>query len=138
MSILDPLAPYIGLIKILVLAVLVGAAFIGGCRAQKGADRDRLDKAAADLRAASVELGKAHLALDASAKALREVDRQAKAAQAAAERLAKVAAEAVEGAERDAEAYADQLADVERELARAKRDPDCKQLLEVQSCAALR
>lgn len=135
MSILDPLAPYMGLIKIAVLAALVAGAFVSGCShgkaAQREADRARLDKAAAALRDAGA-------ALEASAIALNEADALAKAAQHAALVHAKLAEEAVEGAQRDAEVYADQLAGIERELERAKRDPDCKQLLEMKSCAVFR
>jgi outer membrane murein-binding lipoprotein Lpp len=135
MSILDPLAPYLGLIRIGLYAAIVAGAFLGGCShgksAQREADRARLDKAAADLRAAGA-------ALEASAAALYEVDALTRAAKHAADVQAKRAREEVAAAQRDAEEYQDQLASIERELEQAKRDPACKQLLEVASCAVLR
>lgn len=130
MALLDPLAPYLGLIKIGIVVALVAGAFLGGCHKQRQIDQAKLQKAATALREASA-------ALSASAVALNEADALARAAMHAAEVQAKLAEAAVEGAERDAEVYADQLADIERELVVAKRDPDCKQLLEVTSCAAL-
>ncbi|MEY4761267.1 MAG: hypothetical protein RLZZ200_1123 [Pseudomonadota bacterium] len=58
----DPLRPYLALIKVGVVVVLVGAAFVGGCSherdrwTQKWADRDAADKAIADRAKADAKL----------------------------------------------------------------------------------
>jgi hypothetical protein len=78
----DPIAPYASLLKVLVIAIMGAALFIGGCshgkRVQLDIDQAKLGKASAALHVASNKL-------TAAANALWDIDARTKANKAAAE-----------------------------------------------------
>lgn len=86
---------------------------------------------------AGAELRRAQYALTAAAGALRQVDQAAAAAQEAAAERQRQADFAKERALMAAAALKKQIGAIESDLERAKRDPECKRLLEATSCAAL-
>lgn len=125
------LTPYLLYIKLGLAAVVIALAFGGGCKYQAGRDAKKLaacDKQLTDTRAA----------LAVTAETLRQVDAETLAAQKRAEENARTARQIAEQADRDAAAYRKRLTSIERELVDAKRDPKCRQQLELPVCAALR
>lgn len=89
------------------------------------------------LVVAGAELRRSGYALQAAASALRQIDQAtADAAEAAAERQ-RQADFAKERAVMAAAALKAQISAINSDLDRAKRDPDCKRLLEATSCAAI-
>lgn len=131
MGVLSALSPYMLWLKIGLAVALFAGGVVTGCQVQERRDaleiekKDRaLENASRDLLAASTALRQVSAATRAEAERARE---QAEAGQAA-----------VEQARRDAEAYRAQLGDIRADLEDAKRDPDCRRILELPTCAVLR
>lgn len=127
----DALRPYADLLKVALLLTLLTATFIGGCShgAGKGeAQRVVLEGRVDDLNRALGEFVRVFDDVNATAKANAE----------AAKAQAVLADKAVERAEQWAGEYRERLTEVEAEIDEAKRDPDCRRLLESKSCAVLR
>ncbi|SDW94491.1 hypothetical protein [Lysobacter enzymogenes] len=89
------------------------------------------------LLSAGAELRRAQYALSAAAGALRQVDQAAAQAQEAAAERQRQADFAKERALMAAAALKSQMTGIAADLDRAKRDPDCRRLLEATSCASL-
>ena len=125
---LDPIRPYLWLAKWLGLAVVVSVLFVGGCRhgERRQAEKDNAVILKAQREAATMAETLRQIDADTQAMAREAADRveQAKAAEA----------RAIEGAR----TLRADLAEVNREIAEAKRDPDCKRLMETKSCALLK
>ena len=134
MKLPDEIAPYATLLKWLLLLVIASALFAGGCSRGKQIQfaKDEEAMKAADDRAnheaAQSAILKAKLAeiSDATALAKTAADAQAKQADQAVDRTGKAAAQT----ERD-------IVYIDREVAKARRDPTCNELLERQTCALL-
>ena len=119
---LDPIRPYLGVIKIALYVLLLSATFIGGCshgEANKAkviaAQQQKLHDAGNALRAA----GKALREVNAEAERRIAADKQSKKDAAAA---GKVAAAALQKLRKDRTKYA-------AAIERARRNPDCDALL---------
>lgn len=132
---LDPIRPYLWLIKAGAALAIASTLFVQGCnhgkREQAAADQAEVDDLSHQLLVASA-------ALRGAADALNVVSDETKRAEAAAQAQAAAAAEAVKAAQHRAKTFERELAGAERELERAKTDPDCRLLLETPSCAAFR
>lgn len=121
---LDPIKPYLSLIKLGLSVALLVSVFIAGC--SHGEGRSAEDVAAKDSRIASLE----HSLSDFVALYDR-VNAQAAEAIAVADRQRKAADDAAKVA-RSGEAAAKKAADdFERQWARAKQKPDCAALLTI-------
>ena len=127
---MTPLTPYMLWLKFGIVAVMLIAAFIGGCRAQAGRDAGKIEKLKAQVVADGVALG-------AAADALRAVSAQTKANEAAAKAKAARAADAVKAAEKIAKQRKQSLDDIARQIERDMRDPDCRRALEATTCTVL-
>lgn len=132
---LDPIRPYLWLLKAGAALAITSALFVSGCnhgkREQAADDQAQMDDLSHQLLVAST-------ALRGAADALNVVSAETKAAEAAASAQAKQAAEAVAAAKSRAKTMRAQLDQAETDLDQAKRDPDCHLLLETPSCAAFR
>lgn len=132
---LDPIRPYLDLIKVGAALAIASALFVGGCnhgkRNQAAEDLTEMDGLRHNLLVASTALRQA-------ADVLHVISAETKAAEAAAEERAQQAAQAVDRAKARAKSLQAQLADAEADLERAKREPNCRLLLETPSCAAFR
>lgn len=127
----DWLRPYADLLKVALLLSLLTVTFIGGCSHGTGkgeAKRVVLQARVDDLNRALGEFVRVFDDVNATAKANAEASK----AQAA------LADKAVERAEKWAGEYRERLTEVEAEIEEAKRDPDCRRLLESKSCTVLR
>lgn len=127
----EAIAPYLSLIKLAALAVLVALAFGGGCSVQSGRDAKAMAKK-------DRALSEAASALRASSAILREVDAQTQAMAREAAEQVKAAKQAEARAAEGAKALRSELAGINADIAKAKRDPDCKRMMEVRTCALLR
>lgn len=130
---LDPLKPYADLLRTFACAIavmlVVALLFIGGVYVGRGQQAGAIEKKNGALLVAAGKLSDANRSLDSAAKALRRVDDEAKARieQAAAQkRAAEQAAIAAASAAADAKA---RLAEYERRMEAARRNPDCDTLL---------
>lgn len=133
---LDPLRPYLWVLKAGAALAIASTLFVQGCshgkREQAAEDRAELDAKDHDLLVASN-------ALRGAADALYVVSNQTREAEAAAQAQAAAAADAVKAAKARAKTLQQRLASAEDELEAAKAaDPDCRKLLETPSCAAFR
>lgn len=132
---LDPIRQYLWALKALAAAAIASTLFVQGCnhgkREQAADDQAVLDEKNHDLLVAST-------ALRDAGTALRRVSAATRAAEIAAEAQALLSAAEVTKAQARARVLDQELDQVERELERAKTDPDCRKLLETPSCAAFR
>lgn len=131
---LDPIRPYLWLAKWIGAALILSTAFIGGCNhgqsEQLQDDEARIAKAERerDDQAAHVATLSGRLrTIDAETA---EVARQAADQKRAADEAAKRAV-------LKAQALQAELAGIEADIAKAKRDPDCKRMMEARTCALL-
>lgn len=131
MTIPDPIRPYVDLIRLalwIALALAIaGIGFYGGLRWN-----------ADEVADAEARIAVAERALGDFATTFNEVNAQYARDRLAAERQAERAAEAVERADRRADQYRETLGGVRAEIEEAKRDPDCRAILEQTTCAVLR
>lgn len=131
----DPIRPYLGLLKVGAALTIASALFVGGCnhgkRNQAAEDLAEMDGLRHELLVASTELSIA-------ADVLSGISVETKTAETAAAAQAKQAKAAVAAANGRAKDLQAQLAEAEADLERAKREPNCRLLLETPSCAAFR
>ena len=134
MKLPDAIAPYAHLAKWLVLAVILLVAFIGGCNhgTNKQAARDAGALADADRRA---DADAAQIAILAAT--LVEIDKAALLEEEAAKAQAKQADAAVKRTEQADTQFKREVAGIDREIATARRDPTCREILEAKPCAPL-
>lgn len=126
-NILDPVRPYLALIKALGIVVVIAAVFTGGCRYGKASEAEAhaaaIAKKNAALTAASAEL---HTA----ANILRRVNAEAQRRKAEAERL-RLATDAATRAADDAKKRLEERTRAyDEQLKRARRKPECQALLD--------
>ncbi|QDH70850.1 hypothetical protein [Marilutibacter alkalisoli] len=126
----DPLRPYIYLVGLAISATLVLGGFVTGCRHGKASN------AVAAARSAEAA-GRAQASVNVMRTTLQEISRRAAEARAAASDWKRKAEQAADHARVAARKHEQTLAEIERELERAKRDPDCRAQLEEQLCVAL-
>lgn len=128
---LDPIRPYADLIRLLVWAgfalAIAGGGFYGGL--QWNADE------VADERARVADLNRA---LGSFVETFDAVNEQHRLDRKAAEAQAKRADAAILRADQRAAGYRSALGEVQDEIEEAKRDPECKAILERATCAVLR
>ena len=111
--------------------------FFGGRSCGTSAGVDERADLQGNLKDAAAALTDARDSLRGCSTSLNAVNAQAEQEIEDAQLAAKEAAEAVAEAEQDAHTYRTRLQEMERDLAKAKRDPDCREALEATSCAAL-
>lgn len=125
------LAPYAIYFKLALLAALFIGGVFTGCKCQA----TRNDAQVIDLtKWRDYYKEQANV----NADAIREVNRQAKANQQAAFEWRDRAEEASNTAARERRANEQLKEDFAEKLARAKKDPDCKAIMEMELCPALR
>lgn len=131
---LDPIRPYLWLAKWLGLAVVVSVLFVGGCR---HGEKRQAEEDAKAIKAAQDETAR-HMAQSAVlVQRINEIDAETAAvAREAAERV-KAADEAAKRAVKAEAALRAEMGEIERDIAKAKKDPDCKRLMESRTCALL-
>ncbi len=130
MSILDPLAPYVGLLKVAGVALIFCVSVFGGCRWQASHDAGKLATKDAAMAVYAADIA-------ALSNALNEVNAAADQAKRDAAAQAAYAVQAVRQADRDREAYDKKLEGVTDALERAKREPVCRAQLETPLCVEL-
>lgn len=125
---LDPLKPYINLIRAALLVGLVVAAFVTGCSHGAAAKADELGQVVAEKGARIAQL---ELSLTSNTQALAEVESRSQAALADADRKRQLGDVAAEAARRGEAAAQKRAADVEGKWAEAaRRKPACAALLQ--------
>lgn len=132
---LGPLQPYVWLLKAGAALAIASALFVGGCNHGK---REQAADDLAEMDGLRHQLLLASTALQQAADVLHVISAETKAAEAAAQAQADQSAATVKRAQARAKSLQGQLIYAEREIERAKRDPDCRLLLETPSCAAFR
>lgn len=127
MSPVDPIRPYLGLIRtVLCIGLLVGT-YITGCT--RGAD-GKAEELAGEISSKNARIGELERAVSGHAQALADAQSQSQAAIDEAERRRQLADAAAQAAELGAEAARKAAADFERKWAdAAKRKPACAALL---------
>lgn len=131
---LDPLRPYLWLAKWLGLAVVMAVLFVGGCR--HGEKRQANDDAQA-IKAAQDETARHRAQSAILVQRIAEIDAEtAEAAREAAERV-KAADEAAKRAAKAEAALRAEMGQIERDIAKAKKDPGCRRMMEARTCALL-
>ncbi|WP_337055027.1 hypothetical protein [Pseudoxanthomonas sp. USHLN014] len=138
MNIPDPLAPYVGLIRLVLWCAVGGAIFIGGCKhgaASKLAEAERTVTAAQGERDKAKENSASYLAsANACGASLANVNRETELAQQRAaewKRAADIADARAAQARADAAAAA---AKADKALQAAKAKPACASQLAMQLC----
>lgn len=134
MRIPDAIAPYASLLKWGLIALLAGGLFIGGCQHGKSRQYAKDQKA---IEAADGRANAAAMQASILAETLRGIDDETAQREAQAKADAQRAAAAAQRAEQAAKAARAELAAIEADIAKAKRNPDCRQALEARACAAL-
>lgn len=124
---LNQLKPYLTLIKAGIGVLLLGVAFVGGCRWEKNSYAE--EKAELNTTIASQKLQ-----LAALAGSLDEINQQALANKEAAEKAKERAEEAALEATKARAKLAREQAAWDKKFDAAQKDPDCKRLLETQLC----
>lgn len=135
MSILDPLRPYAALLRVVGWLLLASVLLFGGCSWGRSIEKNN---AAGTIAAKNAALVRASTALQQAADTLKAIDRATGEAEARAEEAARQADAAVDRAAKAEKTYQQRLAAEQAAIDRAKRDPDCRKLLETKSCAVLR
>ena len=135
MSILDPLRPYAALLRVVGWLLLASVLLFGGCSWGRSIEKN---KAAGAIAAKNAALVRASTALQQAADTLKAIDRATGEAEARAKEAARQADAAVDRAAKAEKTYQQRLAAEQAAIDRAKRDPDCRKLLETKSCAVLR
>lgn len=134
MNIPDPLAPYVGLIRLVLWCAVGGAIFIGGCRHGEANGRADVEKAQGELAKAN-ERAAANLdTANACGASLANVNRETKLAQQRAEewkRAADIADARASKARADATAAA---AKADKAMQAAKAKPACASQLSMALC----
>lgn len=131
---LGPLAPYANLIKWgLIVALLLGT-FVTGCNHGTGRQfaKDKDAIAAADERA-NIQAQQAAIL----AGTLAQIEAETAEREASAKAVADKAKQAAARAEKAEKQLRSELATIERDIDKAKRNPDCKRVLESPTCARL-
>lgn len=121
-------------------AVLLALVLWGrscGVDSAEAKHRDEIARKNTALERAGLALERAHDQLGLAAAALRAVSKETDAALERAAERQRQADFAKERAAMAAAEYKRQRDAIDAELDRAKTDPDCKRLLETESCAAL-
>lgn len=119
---LDPLKPYVGLIKLLGVLVVASVVFVGGCRYGE-------NKSAGVIAEKNVALGMASAELRSAADALRAVNAEAKRRKAEAERLRLATADAAKAAAEAERVMRERQVKFEKALRNARNNPPCAALL---------
>lgn len=132
---LDPIRPYLDLLKVGAALAIATVLFVSGCNHGK---RNQAADDLAEMDGLRHELLVASTALRGAADALNVVNSETKAVETAAAVQAKQAEAAVAAAKDRAKDLRAQLAKAEADLEHAKREPNCRLLLETPSCAAFR
>lgn len=122
---------YLLWIKLGIAVVALSVAFFSGCRVQANQDADKREAQAARI----ADLNRA---LSDFVGVFDDVNAQAARDKATAAKQAERAADAVKAADKRADRYRTDIQAIEDDIAKAKRDPDCKRALEQQTCAILR
>lgn len=135
MSILDPLRPYAALLRVVGWLLLASVLLFGGCSWGRSIEKN---KVAETIAAKNAALVRASNALQQAADTMKAIDKATDEAEAKAEEEARKADAAVDRAAKAERAYQERLAADSVAIDRAKRDPDCRKLLETESCAVLR
>jgi hypothetical protein len=131
---LDPIRPYLWPAKWVGLAVVVSVLFVGGCR--HGERRQAREDAKA-IKAAQGEAAGYKAQVGILSQRLAEIDAEtAETARLAAERV-RAAEEAAKRAVKAEAALRAEMGEIERDIAKAKRDPDCRRMMEARVCALL-
>lgn len=134
MNVLAPIRPYLWLAKWLGLAVVVSVLFVGGCR--HGEKRQSREDAKA-IKAALDEAAAHKAQASVLAQRIAEIDAEtAEMARLAQERIA-AAEEAAKRAAKAEAALRAEMGQIERDIAKAKKNPDCRRMLEAKVCASL-
>lgn len=128
---LDPIRPYADLIRLLVWAGFALALVGGGFYAGLQWNEDEV----ADERARVADLNRA---LGSFVETFDAVNKQHGLDRVAAEAQARRSDAAVKRADERAAGYQTALGEVQAEIEVAKRDPECRAILERATCAVLR
>lgn len=123
-------APYLLYIKLGLAAIALSVAFSSGCT--YGSDKQEVKTVKAENQA-NVYARQA----EALADTIEEGNRQVAANQQAAREQAAIAAQAVKDAEVEKKKNTKLQQEFNKKLAAAKKDPDCKAVLEMKLCPAL-
>ena len=127
---LDPLKPYLGLIRAGLFFAMVCGAFVVGC--QRGEDNKAEELSKAHNRITSLETS-----LSGFIDTFDRVNAAAKKAKAEAQAQQARTDQALRAAEQDAREYQSRLSLIQRDLDKAKRDPKCAEQLRQQLCVRL-
>lgn len=134
MNVLDPIRPYLWLAKWVGLAVVVSVLFVGGCR---HGEKRQAEEDAKAIKAAQDETARHKAQSAILVQRINEIDAEtAETARLAQERIA-AAEEAAKRAAKAEAALRAEMGQIERDIAKAKRDPDCRRLMETRTCALL-
>lgn len=129
-KLLDTLNPYALLLKVIGVALLLGAVFLGGCRMQAAHEVNQRN--ALKHKITILTMDRASLA-----DALDQVNAKSDMARRAALAQQDKAKVEVAEARKDAKVYARKAESVEDELRRARRSPTCATQLELELCVPL-
>lgn len=132
---LDPLRPYLGLLRVGGWLLLASVLLFGGCSWGRSIEREAKT---AEIAAKDRKIGELTALVNGAGSALDAVNRQAAQDEAAAEEKMREADFAKERALMDAEDLRRKLVKTEAELEDAMRDPGCRAELERPACAVLR
>lgn len=131
---LETLKPYMLAIKIGVLLVgVLGVFSLGswaGCSVGKG-------QSASEISELKIEKGKLEVQVSSLAKDIENSNRQVEANKQFAKERQEMMEEAAKDAAKAKKALAEQRVSYEKKLKDAKKDPDCKAILEQQLCPLL-
>lgn len=127
----DAIAPYASLLKWLLIVGLLVAVRVEGCTAGKRSNDGEI--AVLEGRVDSL-----NASLTGFIKLYDQVNAQADASVRLAAEHAKRADMAEKRADKAGSVYVKEVAQVDRDLIQAKRDPTCNEILERPVCAALR
>lgn len=127
MSLIDPIRPYVGLIRTLLCVGLLVGTYITGCT--RGSD-DKAEELASEISVKAARIGELELAVSTHRKALADVEQQSQQAIKEADRKRQSADAAAKAAQEGEAAAQRAAADYERKWAdAAKRKPACAALL---------
>lgn len=131
---LDLLRPYLWLAKWIGLAVIVAVLFVGGCR---HGEKRQAEEDAKAIKAAQDETARHKAQSAILVQRINDIDAEtAEVARQAADRV-KAAEEAATRAVKAETALRAEIGEIERDIAKAKRDPDCRRMMEAKVCALL-
>lgn len=129
-KLLDTLNPYALLLKVIGVALLLGAVFLGGCRMQAAHEVNQRNALKHEITILTMDRASLADALD-------QVNAKSDMAQRAALAQQDKAKVEVAEARKDAKVYARKAESVEDELRRARRSPTCATQLELELCVPL-